>query len=99
MIKYTAHFLKKLEGLMEELNYQVRYEKGNFQSGYCWVEHRNIAVINKFYDTTGRINVLLDILSSVTVPEDGVSEKSAKFLAELRQHSFTDQNSETPSNS
>jgi hypothetical protein len=62
-MRYTATTLKKLEALFEELDYTVRYEKGSFQSGYCLVENKRIAVINKFFDTEARINTLLDILS------------------------------------
>lgn len=83
MFKYTKHSLKKLETLLGELEYSVRYEKGNFNSGYCIVEDRKIAVINKFYDTEGRINCLLDILGNIEVPEEGLSEASAKFYKKI----------------
>ena len=63
MVSMTKHSLKKLEALARELGYTVRYEKGNFTSGYALVESRRMAIVNKFYDTEGRINVLLDILS------------------------------------
>ena len=83
MFKYTKYSLKKLEALFEEISYTIRYEKGNFNSGYCIVEDRNIAVINKFYDTEGRINCLLDILSNVEVEEEALSEKSLKFYKQI----------------
>lgn len=63
MLSNTKHSLKKLENLLKELGYTVRYEKGNFQSGYCLVEQRRVAIVNKFFDTEARINCLLDILS------------------------------------
>lgn len=84
--KYTTHTLKKLEALFEELAYVIRYEKGNFQSGYCIVENKKIAVINKFYETEGRINCLLEILSSMEIDESILSEKSAKFYKEIQQN-------------
>ena len=37
-----------METFFKEQEYTIRYEKGNFQSGYCIVENRKIAVINKF---------------------------------------------------
>ena len=86
MIKYTRHNLKKLETLFGELEYTVRYERGNFQSGYCLVENRSIAVINKFYDTEGRINCLLEILASMELPGEGLSEASARFLRQIREN-------------
>lgn len=80
MIKYTKHSLKKLENLLGELEYVVRYEKGNFNSGYCIVENKKIAVINKFFDTEGRINCLLDILQSLDIAEEKLSDTSVKLL-------------------
>jgi hypothetical protein len=74
MFKYTKHTLKKLEELFKELEYTVRYEKGNFQSGYCIVENRKVAIINKFYDTEARINTLLEILSSIEIDSEPLSE-------------------------
>ena len=83
MIKYTKGNLKKIEDVFSDLEYTVRYEKGNFNSGYCLVEDKKIAVINKFYDTEGRINVLLDILSTILVIESMLSEKSLKFFKQI----------------
>jgi hypothetical protein len=83
MFKYTKHSLKKLESLLEELDYTVRYEKGNFNSGYCIVESRKIAVVNKFFDTEGRINCLLEILGNIEVPPEQLSEASAKFHKQI----------------
>lgn len=82
-MKYTNHNLKKIQGLLEELGYIVRYEKGNFQSGYCVVESKNIVIVNKFFNTEGRINVLLDILSKIGVDESSLSENSAKLFQKL----------------
>ncbi|MEN0005951.1 MAG: hypothetical protein AAF798_17505 [Bacteroidota bacterium] len=83
MLKPTRNNLKKLEGLFEELSYTVRYEKGSFQSGYCLVENRKIAIINKFYDTEGRINCLLDILSTVEVDVAVLGVKNQKLFKQL----------------
>ncbi len=83
--KYTKHTLKKLEELFDELAYTIRYERGNFQSGYCVVENKNIAVINKFFETEGRINCLLEILGEMEVDTAKLSEKSAKFYKEIQQ--------------
>ncbi|MBK8965794.1 MAG: hypothetical protein R3D58_00300 [Saprospiraceae bacterium] len=80
-MRYTQTTLKKLEDLFGELDYMIRYEKGSFQSGYCIVEHRNIVVINKFFDTEARVNCLLDILSSLNVDPARLSEKSRELFA------------------
>ena len=79
MFKYTKHQLKKIESLLEEIGYTIRYERGNFQSGYALVEDRKIAVINKFFDAEARINSLLEILSGIEVDESQLQEKSAEY--------------------
>ncbi len=76
MVKYTKSNLQKLELLFKEQEYTIRYEKGNFQSGYCVVQARKIAVINKFFDTEARINCLLDILSTIIVMDNAMSISS-----------------------
>lgn len=96
-MKYTTTNLKKLEALFEEISYTVRYEKGNFQSGYCLVQDKKIAVVNKFYDTEGRINCLLDILVSLEVDASQLSEKSAKFLKDSILSNKTEEVEEEPS--
>ncbi len=85
MANYSKHFLKKLETLFETLGYIVRYEKGSFQSGYCLVQDRKIAVINKFFDTEARASVLLEILDDIAPEGSDLEEKSAKFLHALRK--------------
>lgn len=82
-MKYSKSNLEKIEQIFKEQEYIVRYEKGNFNSGYCLVEAKKIVVINKFYDVEGRINILLDILSSIAVEEPLFTEKSALLYKQI----------------
>ena len=86
LMRYTQTTLKKLEELFGELDYTVRYEKGSFQSGYCLVEQRRIAVVNKFFDTEARINCLLDILSKLDFEADTLSEKSKELIGKWQKN-------------
>ncbi len=79
-MRYTQSTLKKLEDIFSALDYTVRYEKGNFQSGYCIVEDRKIAVLNKFFDTEGRINCLLEILNNLDTDPNQMPEKGRELL-------------------
>ena len=84
MFKYTKTTLQKIETIFEELDYKVRYEKGSFKSGYCLVESRNIAVVNKFFDIEGRINVLLEILSEFEAIDETIfTEKTLDFYKKI----------------
>ncbi len=98
MFKYTKHSLKKVETILEEIGYTIRYERGNFQSGYCIVENRNMAVVNKFYDTEARINCLLEILSGIDVDKSLMTDKTASFYQKItKATSGTESESETES--
>ncbi len=81
--KYTPNTLKKLEQLYEEARYIIRYEKGNFNSGYCVLEERRVAVINKFFGIEGRINALIEILPTLSVKEEELSTEMLKWYKEL----------------
>lgn len=83
MLKSSKSNLKKLEDIFSEQGYTLRYEKGQFQSGYCLVDQKKIIIINKFYDTEARMNVLLDILSSTVIIEDLLTKDSLTFYKYL----------------
>ncbi|MEK6780485.1 MAG: hypothetical protein AABY93_02190 [Bacteroidota bacterium] len=89
MIKYTNQFLTKLEDLIAESDYILRYEKGSFKSGYCLLKEQKIMIINKFFTTEGKINTLLDILKSVELDTTKFTEKSLKLYQELSQTEVT----------
>lgn len=84
-MKFTKHNLKKVQDLLAELGYEVRYEKGNFQSGYCIVTHRRMAVINKYFDTEGRMNSLMDIIQSVDKEEVELTPAAKATLKEIEK--------------
>ena len=82
-MRYSKKTLQDLEILLKELNYSVRYEKGNFQSGYCLVENVNVAVVNRFFETDARINALVEIIGKVKNTDTEKSERSEKLLEEI----------------
>jgi len=74
-----------MEDIIAESDYVLRYEKGNFKSGYCVLKDQKIMIVNKFYTTEGKINALLEILRTVTLDTSKFSEKSQKLYEELSQ--------------
>jgi hypothetical protein len=81
--KYTPNTLKKVESILEEAGYILRYEKGNFNSGYCLLEHKKVVVINKFLNIEGRINALIEIIPSIAVSEEAFSTEGLKFYKSI----------------
>lgn len=82
-MKYTQSTLDKLESIPEQAGYVLRYERGNFQSGYCILEAKKVVVLNKFLQTEGRINTLLDLIPQLDIKDDLLSEESKKLYKEV----------------
>lgn len=79
-MKYTQNTLDKLEEVLNELHYVVRYERGTFQSGYCILEQKKVVVLNKFLQLEGRINTLADIIPKLVTDPEALSADSRKTL-------------------
>ena len=58
-MKLTQSTLDKLEDILSESEFVVRYERGNFQSGWCLLEAKKIVVLNKFLNLEARINTTI----------------------------------------
>ena len=82
-MKYTQHNLDKIEKIAEESGYVIRYERGTFQSGYCILQDRKVIVINKFFQTEGRMNTLIDLMPQLDINFDALTLESQKMYDEV----------------
>ncbi|MEQ1676908.1 MAG: hypothetical protein ABL876_09415 [Chitinophagaceae bacterium] len=82
-MKYTQTTLDKLEAIPEEAGYVLRYERGTFQSGYCILEEKKVVVLNKFLQTEGRINTLIDLIPQLDINPDSLTDESKKLFIEI----------------
>lgn len=82
-MKYNQPTLDRLEKILHESGYILRYERGTFQSGYCILEQRKVVVLNKYLQVEGKIHTLLEIIPQLTVEVDALSEESKKIHAEV----------------
>ena len=78
-MKYTQTTLDKLESIVEEAGYILRYERGTFQSGYCILEDKKVVVLNKFLQLEGRINTMVDLIPQLAINTELLSEESKKI--------------------
>ncbi|HRN93466.1 MAG: hypothetical protein M9931_11300 [Chitinophagales bacterium] len=83
MFKYNAALLKKIEDIYEESGYSVRYEKGNFNNGYCVLESKRVVVINKFHDIEAKINSLMEILTEINVVPEALTEDTRNLYLKI----------------
>lgn len=82
-MKYNQATLNKLEKILDEAGYIVRYERGSFQSGYCILEDKKVVVLNKFLIPEGRINALMDIIPVLKINYDSLTQESQKLYEEV----------------
>ncbi len=82
-MKYNQTTLDKLEAILEETDYVVRYERGSFQSGYCILEDRKVVVLNKFLVLESRISTVIDLIPTLNVSFDSLTAESQKLYEEV----------------
>jgi hypothetical protein len=82
-MKYTQTTLDKIEKVIEEVGYIVRYERGSFQSGFCILEDRKVVVLNKFLQLEGRINTLIDLIPQLKIDAEALTPESKKWFIEI----------------
>lgn len=82
-MKYTQNTLDKIERIAEENGYIIRYERGSFQSGYCILQAKKVVVLNKFFQTEGRINTLVDLMPQLNINFDLLTHESQKMYDEI----------------
>ena len=82
-MKPTQTNLNKLENILSQSDYVMRYERGTFQSGWCLLEAKKIVVLNKFLDTEGRMNTLIELIPQIKIDFDKLTIDSQKLYDEL----------------
>jgi len=82
-MKYTQSTSDKLEKVLEESGYVLRFERGTFQSGYCILEQKKVVVLNKYLQLEGRINTLIDLIPQLQLTADQLTPESRKIYEEV----------------
>lgn len=82
-MKFTQNTLEKLEKILTETGYIIRYERGSFQSGYCILETKKVVVLNKFLQLEGRIQTLFDLIPQLTILPEILTPDTRKTFEEV----------------
>lgn len=98
LMKYTQTTLDKIDKMIEESGYIVRYERGSFQSGFCILEDRKVVVLNKFLQLEGRINTLIDLVPQLKIDAEALTPESKKWYDDImgRYHAANNTEGEQP---
>ena len=82
-MKFTQTTLDKIERVLDESEYIVRYERGNFQSGYCILEQRKVVVLTKCLQWEGRISTLIDIIPQLRIQPEALTPETRRIYDEV----------------
>ena len=93
-MKYTQNTLDKIEKVAEESGYVIRYERGNFQSGYCILQEKRVVVLNKFLLLESRISTVMDLIPQVNISYDALTAESQKLYDEVTAMAATKETEE-----
>jgi hypothetical protein len=83
VVSITQYNLDKIENLLEELGYKVRYEKGNFKTGACVIQNSKVIVVNKFSNLEIKINSLVQLIREFEFLKEDLDEKQWIFYKSL----------------
>lgn len=70
----------KLQALLKDQGYIVRYERGNFHGGYCMVMDQKTIIVNKFHPLESKISTLQEIIRQIPVDESLLSDEQKKLF-------------------
>lgn len=70
----------ELKEVFEKLNYKIVLDKGNFNTGYCLLEHEKIIVVNKNKPFENRIKILSSILSKIDTDDIYLKPKIRELM-------------------
>jgi len=66
--------LEELEKFVRGLGITLRYERGDFEGGYCVLKEQGMIVINKLANTQKRISLLAQSIMEIGVDEKLMDE-------------------------
>jgi hypothetical protein len=89
-MKLNQTSLDKCERILKESEYTVRYERGNFQSGWCLLEEKRVVILNKFLDVEGKINTLIDLIPQLNISYDKLTLESQKLYDNIMAKSIVE---------
>lgn len=78
--KNLRNTYNELKEVFEKLNYKVVLDKGNFNTGYCLLEHEKIIVVNKNKPFENRVKILSSILSKIDTDDIYLKPKIRELM-------------------
>ena len=77
---HYTQLLTELEELTRQLGIQLRYEKGDFDGGYCIVKEQKMLIVNKRLHDLRKASVLAQALSEFGLDSVFLKPALRKFI-------------------
>jgi hypothetical protein len=88
-----SHLVGELEKLAKQLGINIRYEKGDFEGGFCVLKEQKVVVVNKRLLDSRKASALALALNDYGVKLNDISDKLRLFIedeaAKLRRSDRT----------
>lgn len=88
-----SHLLSELEQIAKKLGINIRYEKGDFEGGFCVLKEQKVVVVNKRLIDSRKASALALALTDYGVDLNDISDKLRLFIedeaAKLRRSERT----------
>ncbi len=78
-MNYTK-IVTELEELAHQLNIDIRYEKGDFEGGYCILKEQKVVVINKRLLDSRKATTLAVALADYGIETKFIKPKLREFI-------------------
>ncbi len=72
--------LSELEATAQEMNIHLRYEKGDFEGGYCILRDDRVIVINKKLSPQRKTSVIATALGEIGIEEKYLKPAIREFI-------------------
>ncbi|RMG69372.1 MAG: hypothetical protein D6722_10520 [Bacteroidetes bacterium] len=83
-MRITRNTQEKLQTILKDQGYSIRYEKGNFKGGYCVVQAQKMIIINKFHPLESKIGTLAEIIRDLEIDESALTPDQIKLVAQCK---------------
>ena len=83
-MRLTKSTQEKLQAILQDQGYLVRYEKGNFKGGYCIVQEQRTVVINKFHPVESKVQALAEVIRQLELNMEVVEENHLPLVQKIK---------------
>ncbi len=87
--------LNELEEVVEKLGYKVRYEKGNFEGGYCLLKESHLFVINSRKEIERKISIVAKNLKELGIDDIFVKPQVREIIEKEARRFKSEDEAET----